>query len=159
MSATVVSDPVLSDRVPSDRVPSDTDPAAASRATGGLAEPRVAGAPGLRPRRVRSLGPGGGSGRLTGPRLRPPGAVSPPRPRASATRARLLRFRACRADAVRPAMPLPAASGWRLTDRGIAVVMLAGVMIMVAALVVIGLTAVQVTSDSYIPYGAELVNR
>ena len=40
----------------------------------------------------------------------------------------------------------PAVSEWRLTDRGIAVVMALAAMILTAALVVIGLTAVRVTS-------------
>ena len=49
----------------------------------------------------------------------------------------------------RPSMIVeaPAASAeWRLTDRGIAVVMALAAMILTAALVVIGLTAVRVTS-------------
>jgi hypothetical protein len=39
----------------------------------------------------------------------------------------------------------------RLTDRGIAVVLVAGVMIVVAAMTVVGLTALRVTSDDYQP--------
>jgi hypothetical protein len=39
-----------------------------------------------------------------------------------------------------------ASANWRLTDRGIAVVMALAAMILTAALVVIGLTAVRVTS-------------
>jgi hypothetical protein len=42
-----------------------------------------------------------------------------------------------------------APSEWRFTDRGIAVVMVVAVMILTAALVVIGLTAVRVTSADY----------
>jgi hypothetical protein len=38
---------------------------------------------------------------------------------------------------------------WRLTDRGIAVAMVVAVMILTAALVVIGLTAVRVTGPDY----------
>ncbi|MGH3340639.1 MAG: hypothetical protein ACRDPL_17665 [Propionibacteriaceae bacterium] len=38
---------------------------------------------------------------------------------------------------------------WRLTDRGIAVVMVIAVMILTTALVVIGLTAVRVTGPDY----------
>ena len=38
---------------------------------------------------------------------------------------------------------------WRLTDRGIAVVMVIVAMILMAALVVIGLTAVRVTGPDY----------
>jgi hypothetical protein len=44
---------------------------------------------------------------------------------------------------------------WRLTDRGIAVVMALAAMILTAALVVIGLTAVRVTSaDHYADFAA-----
>jgi hypothetical protein len=42
-----------------------------------------------------------------------------------------------------------ASAEWRLTDRGIAVIMACAVMILTAALVVIGLTAVRVTSTDY----------
>lgn len=42
-----------------------------------------------------------------------------------------------------------APSKWRLTDRGIGVVMVVAVMILTAALAVIGLTAVKVTSADY----------
>jgi hypothetical protein len=42
-----------------------------------------------------------------------------------------------------------ASAGWRLTDRGIAVILTAAVMISFAALTVIGLTALRVTSPSY----------
>jgi hypothetical protein len=38
---------------------------------------------------------------------------------------------------------------WRLTDRGVAVVLVIGLMIMVAALTVVGLTAMSVTGDGY----------
>src|SRR4029434_103941 len=44
---------------------------------------------------------------------------------------------------------------WRLTDRGIAVVMVIAAMILTAALVVIGLTAVRVTGPDYGPGFAE----
>ena len=43
------------------------------------------------------------------------------------------------------------ARGWRLTDRGIAVVLVLAVMIAVAAVAVIGLTAWQVTGADYQP--------
>jgi hypothetical protein len=42
-----------------------------------------------------------------------------------------------------------APSEWRLTDRGIAVVMVVAVMILTAALAVIGITAVRVTSADH----------
>lgn len=49
------------------------------------------------------------------------------------------------APAVRPP------SGGRLTDRGIAVILVAGTMIVLAALMMIGLTAVTVTGDGHAP--------
>ncbi len=62
--------------------------------------------------------------------------------------------RACRlSDAT--VVPVPVAS-WRLTDRGVAVVLVVGLMIMVAALTVVGLTAVQVTGSDYRPGGSAL---
>jgi hypothetical protein len=44
-----------------------------------------------------------------------------------------------------------AAVNWRLTDRGIAVVMVTAAVIMTVALVVIGWTAIRVTSAGYDP--------
>jgi hypothetical protein len=41
----------------------------------------------------------------------------------------------------------------RLTERGIAVILLAATVLLVAAVVVIGLTAVHVTGPNYVPYG------
>ncbi|HLT61055.1 MAG TPA: hypothetical protein VK020_07670 [Microlunatus sp.] len=45
---------------------------------------------------------------------------------------------------------------WRLTGRGVAVIMVVGLLIAAAALTVIGATVVRVTSDDYRPaeYGA-----
>jgi len=48
---------------------------------------------------------------------------------------------------------------WRLTDRGIAVVLVLAVMIAVAAVAVIGLTAWQVTGADYATWSAETVTR
>jgi hypothetical protein len=42
-----------------------------------------------------------------------------------------------------------ASTDWRLTDRGIALAMVLAAMILTAALVVIGVTAVRVTSTDY----------
>jgi hypothetical protein len=42
-----------------------------------------------------------------------------------------------------------AASNWKLTDRGIAVVMLIAAVILTAALAVLGITAIRVTSADY----------
>ena len=47
--------------------------------------------------------------------------------------------------------------GWRLTDRGIAVVLVLAVMIAVAAVAVIGLTAWQVTGTDYASWSADAV--
>jgi hypothetical protein len=47
----------------------------------------------------------------------------------------------------------PAPSIWRLTDRGIALIIATGLAIATAALVVVGLTAWRVTSDTYAPLG------
>jgi hypothetical protein len=87
-------------------------------------------------------------------RLRPPSVVRPARRRASdrGPLARPVRpaaippplangvVRACRVDpATRPSGP------WRLTDRGIALVLILTAMIVMAAVTVIGLTAWRVT--------------
>ncbi|HEY5783300.1 MAG TPA: hypothetical protein VIT65_00830 [Microlunatus sp.] len=45
--------------------------------------------------------------------------------------------------------PTVCAPTWRLTDRGVAVLLVAGLMIMVAALTVVGLTAITVTGEGY----------
>jgi hypothetical protein len=45
--------------------------------------------------------------------------------------------------------PSTAPGNWKLTDRGIAVVMLIAAVILTTALVVIGITAVRVTSADY----------
>jgi hypothetical protein len=55
-----------------------------------------------------------------------------------------LRARPC---SISPAPNRPV--DWRLTDRGVAVVMVIAAMILTAALVVIGLTAVRVTGPDY----------
>ena len=47
------------------------------------------------------------------------------------------------------AQPAITPARWRLTDRGMGVVMVVAAMILTAALVVIGLTAVRVTSPDY----------
>jgi hypothetical protein len=85
---------------------------------------------------------GRGTGRATVPQLRP--AVRLPAPTLS--RAQPRRVAACLEAA--PASP------WRLTERGLALVLVTGLMIAAAALAVIGLTALQVTSEGYQPYGA-----
>ena len=108
------------------------------------------------PRPARSPArPARGRARSGTPQLRPLAHVPAPTlaPAASQTR----RSRACAAslpDTVRPA-PTGAAGGvsWRITDRGIALVLLAVAMIAVAALAVIIPTALRVTGDNYQPLG------
>ena len=62
-----------------------------------------------------------------------------PVPAPSLRSGRRAAVRSCRVDVAVPA------SGWRLTDRGIAVVLVLAAMIIVAAVTVIGLTAWRVT--------------
>lgn len=107
----------------------------------------------VRPTRRRR--PARGSGRQAHPAVRPAGAVPPPvlKPRI-AERAPGLEGRACRVDAAvarQAAVARPAAAGWRLTERGIGVVLIAGAMVVAAALTVITATALTVTSEDYRP--------
>jgi len=97
-----------------------------------------------------------GPGRRTGPAARPGQTVEAPTLRRPAQhRSAQARVQACRAEA---AISSPAV--WRLTDRGIAVILTVTVMIVFAALTVVGLTALRVTSPSYQPYGqSQLVQR
>jgi hypothetical protein len=96
----------------------------------------------VRPGRTGRRGPG----RIGGPTLRPSSFWAAP---ATARRA---------GPAARSCTPSPSPSliatpvsypTWRLTDRGVAVVLVIGLMIMVAALTVVGLTAMSVTGDGY----------
>lgn len=99
----------------------------------------------VRPR--RRTRPAQGSGREAGPRLHP----AQPIPTQSLSRPMNSAAHGC-------VMPMPASvatahssrqANWRLTDRGVAVILVTGLMIMVAALTVIGLTAMKVTGDGY----------
>ena len=86
--------------------------------------------------------PGRRDGRGSGPQTRPSRPVQLPR---SLSRSHA---RSCVAAA-----PIPVtarATEWRLTDRGVAVVLVVALMIAVAALAVIGLTALRVTGDGYV---------
>ena len=89
------------------------------------------------------------SGRSIGPRARPAGFVPVPRLTPSTGH----RARACVVDfAAQAPAPQPVARiVTRLTDRGIAVVLVAGAMIVVAAVTVIALTALRVTGDNAQP--------
>jgi len=53
----------------------------------------------------------------------------------------------------------PAPSVWRLTNRGIAVVLIAGALLAAAAITVITATAITVTSDGYHAHESALVGR
>lgn len=114
---------------------------------------QVAGRSGRPPgssRTVRSRRPGRGSGRRAAPTLR----ASQPCPSPTLARSTPPQLRAClaprRAAQLRPeARAGTSTSGWRLTDRGLAVVLVTGLMIMMAALTVVGLTAVKVTGEGY----------
>ena len=96
--------------------------------------------------RPRELRPGRGTGRQARPQARPARPLAAPRldPTISASPS------ACRV--VRPAPePVQTArrSSWRLTERGIALVLATGLAIAAAALVVVGLTAMRVTGESF----------
>jgi hypothetical protein len=54
-------------------------------------------------------------------------------------------------------VPLEQPTSWRLTDRGIALVLVTGLLIVTAALAVVGLTAVRVTGERYSGVGHSLL--
>ena len=89
--------------------------------------------------------PGRGAGRGRRPQTRPPRPVPAPS----------LGVDALVETTLEPALPAPAIrqSSWRLTQRGVALVLVAGLMIAAAAVTVLTLTAVRVTGDNYVPYG------
>lgn len=101
--------------------------------------------------RRRALRPGWGAGSRTRPESRPAGSVAAPRLSLGPP----LRATGCRVvTPVAPRIGLPvAAATYRLTERGIALVLATGLVIAAAALVVVSLTALRVTSDSYLPPG------
>ena len=99
-----------------------------------------------RPVRSAPGRPGRRSGRTSGPVGRAGSGVPAPQLRRSAAVAAA----SCVADA-RPSVPRrQPRSSVSLTDRGIAVILVAGVMIAIAALTVVGATASHVTSDRYL---------
>lgn len=93
-------------------------------------------APRLRPKRRSAHG----TGRALGPVSRPVRAAPAPRLAPGAR----TRSRSCTAEA--------APVRWRITDRGIAVVLVAGLMIVAAAAVVVTMTALRVTGEYYQPF-------
>ena len=88
--------------------------------------------------------PGRRAGRGTGPQARPA------RPLAGGTR--VLRPQSCTVEAPAP-RAAAAGSSWRLTERGIALVLVTGLLIVTAALTVVGLTALRVTGERYADAG------
>jgi hypothetical protein len=96
-------------------------------------------------RRLRPRRPGRGSGRTASPTLRPAGFWPTP---AAAGRPRT-HGRSCVVPPPQAAAATVSEPTWQLTDRGIAVLLVAGLMIMVAALTVVGLTAITVTGEGY----------
>lgn len=86
--------------------------------------------------------PGRGSGRRARPQARPARPIAAP----SLAPLRRPSSGSCAGP------PLPAA--WRVTERGLGVIMIAGLMIVAAAVAVISLTAFQVTSETYHAYGS-----
>ena len=100
-----------------------------------------------RPQPGRQVRPGRsrrGSGRSSVPTLRPAAFwVAPDSARRSGA------VRSCTPAAPVLAEVAVSRPTWRLTDRGVAVVLVVGLMIMVAALTVVGLTAMSVTGEGH----------
>lgn len=93
---------------------------------------------------VRGPGrPGRRTGRGSGPQARP----ARPLTGAPARRAPVQRPQSCSVEA--PGRVVPGTGGWRLTERGIALVLITALLIVTAALTVVGLTALRVTGDRY----------
>jgi hypothetical protein len=82
-----------------------------------------------------------GTGRGLRPQSRPPG-LSGPFPASGRSR----EVRACPAQ-----VAFPAPMG--LTERGIAVILMAAALLLISAVVVIGLTAARVSGPNYVTYG------
>jgi hypothetical protein len=112
---------------------------AASPRPSGLVSAAPTRAPG-RPR--RRTGPG------TGPEARPFRPVPSP----TFARGTGVRPQSCTVAAPAPALA-GQASRWRLTERGIALVVVTGLLIVTAALAVVGLTALRVTGERYTAAG------
>ena len=106
--------------------------------SGAPAAPRVATGP-ASPVRAPAR-PGRRSGRGTGPQARPTRSVT--------GGTRVLRPQACSVEAPTPRV-VTGGAGWRLTERGIALVLVTGLLIVTAALTVVGLTALRVTGERY----------
>lgn len=82
-------------------------------------------------------------GRGSGPQARP----ARPLTGAPARRPAVPRPQSCSVEA--PGRVVPGTGAWRLTERGIALVLVTALLIVTAALTVVGLTALRVTGDRY----------
>lgn len=136
---------LLVDRIALDGSVGSVGSAAARAGVVTAAPGRVAPGGPLPSRRLRPGRPGRGPGRAASPTLRP--AVFWPTP--SVARRTGPRAHSCSMPESQLSSPTMSAPVWRLTDRGIAVLLVSGLMIMVAALTVVGLTAVTVTGEGY----------
>lgn len=100
--------------------------------------------------------PGRRAGRGTGPKARPARRrAAPPVVRSAGTPSH-----GCSVAAplpVAPRVPRAEQAQWQLTDRGIALVLVTGLLIAAAALAVVGLTAIRVTSERYHQHGQSAV--
>ena len=115
--------------------------------TSGAARSRVGTAP--VPTKVPSR-PRRRTGRGTGPVARP----ARPLPSSLLSPAPGLRPQSCRvAPPVVAPLEVGRPSSWRLTERGIALVLVTGLLIVTAALAVVGLTAMRVTGEHYAGVG------
>ena len=112
-----------------------------SRSAAGQARTLNGSTTGTRP----ATRPGRGSARTRSPQARPGRVMPAP----SIQTAPATAVRGCVVDHA----ALPSGTSWQLTDRGIAVVLVSILMIVIAAVAVIGLTALRVTGDSYQGYG------
>jgi hypothetical protein len=99
---------------------------------------------------ARPLRPARRSGRSTGPSARPPRPLATPVLRSGAGGA----TRSCSVAAPAPLAPT---RSWRLTDRAIALVLVTGLLVVTAALAVVGLTAVRVTGERFHAAGSSSV--
>lgn len=97
------------------------------------------------PTRTRSRRPSRGAARQVRPSAQPRTAVPGPRLRVVDSAA----ARSCRIDDAVPVRDLD--FDWRLTRRGMTVIMVIGLAIAAVALLVIGATVARVTADDYRP--------
>lgn len=104
--------------------------------------------------RPRELRPGWGTGRRTRPRSRPAGPVAAPRLNpVMAPGARGCQVERPAVRSVALSVPTLTTATWKLTDRAVALVLAAVLAIAAAAVVVVSLTALRVTGDTYLPAG------